>query len=78
MPQADNRRTTKSRENLLSAKWVVVRLTPFQADKNTNLTTLLSALSALSAKPANPWYVGLFRADNKFAHPHTCCPLLSA
>ena len=51
MPLADNRRTRNSRENLLSAKWVVVRLTPFSADKNTNLTTLLSALSALSAKP---------------------------
>lgn len=38
------------------------------------LTTLLSVLSALSAKPANPWYVGLFRADNKFAKPPVCCP----
>lgn len=82
------RRTTNAlggqqADNKFSRKIVVRQMgccppNPFsggqRADKNTNLTTLLSALSALSAKPENPWYVGLFRADNKFAKPPVCCP----
>ena len=86
--QADNRRTTNAlggqqADNKFSRKIVVRQMgccppNPFsggqRADKNTILTTLLSVLSALSAKPANPWYVGLFRADNKFATPPVCCP----
>ena len=88
-PDGDSfRRTTNASggqqaDNKFSLKIVVRQMgccppNPFsdgqRADKNTILTTLLSVLSALSAKPANLWYVGLFRADNKFAKPPVCCP----